>query len=133
MSDATITHISDTARWVAYYRAMETMRPDAIFKDPYAERLAGPEGKKIVETLKRGRQMAWAMIVRTAVFDELIYEAIRGKQVDLVINLAAGLDARPWRMDLPANLRWVRSEEHTSELQSHSFISYAVFCLKKKK
>src|ERR1051326_3770855 len=31
---------------------------------------------------------------------------------------------------------WVdgeRSEEHTSELQSHSFISYAVFCLKKKK
>src|ERR1051326_3257777 len=26
-----------------------------------------------------------------------------------------------------------RSEEHMSELQSHSFISYAVFCLKKKK
>src|ERR1051326_9273801 len=26
----------------------------------------------------------------------------------------------------------VRSEEHTSELQSHSFISYAVFCLKNK-
>src|ERR1051326_9345925 len=25
-----------------------------------------------------------------------------------------------------------RSEEHTSELQSHSFISYAVFCLKKQ-
>ena len=29
-------------------------------------------------------------------------------------------------------LSW-RSEEHTSELQSHSEISYAVFCLKKKK
>ena len=30
-------------------------------------------------------------------------------------------------------LKWQnRSEEHTSELQSHSFISYAVFCLKKK-
>src|SRR6056300_402606 len=27
----------------------------------------------------------------------------------------------------------LRSEEHTSELQSHSEISYAVFCLKKKK
>src|ERR1051326_4211015 len=27
----------------------------------------------------------------------------------------------------------LRSEEHTSELQSHSFISYAVFCLKKQK
>ena len=27
----------------------------------------------------------------------------------------------------------IRSEEHTSELQSHWYISYAVFCLKKKK
>ena len=30
-------------------------------------------------------------------------------------------------------LKGTRSEEHTSELHSHSFISYAVFCLKKKK
>src|SRR3546814_2574326 len=29
--------------------------------------------------------------------------------------------------------RWRRSEEHTSELQSLMRISYAVFCLKKKK
>src|SRR3546814_5733933 len=29
--------------------------------------------------------------------------------------------------------RWDRSEEHTSELQSLMRISYAVFCLKKKK
>src|ERR1051326_5097013 len=29
-------------------------------------------------------------------------------------------------------LKICRLEEHTSELQSHSFISYAVFCLKKK-
>src|ERR1051326_9326615 len=31
-----------------------------------------------------------------------------------------------------AHARGSRSEEHTSELQSHSFISYAVFCLNKK-
>src|SRR3546814_8628214 len=30
-------------------------------------------------------------------------------------------------------LAWFRSEEHTSELQSLMRISYAVFCLKKKK
>src|SRR3546814_6065202 len=30
-------------------------------------------------------------------------------------------------------LEWSRSEEHTSELQSLMRISYAVFCLKKKK
>src|SRR5881394_2582195 len=39
------------------------------------------------------------------------------------------------RVRLPAGAkpRRVRSEEHTSELQSHHPISYAVFCLKKKK
>src|SRR3546814_5418877 len=31
------------------------------------------------------------------------------------------------------HLKFVRSEEHTSELQSLMRISYAVFCLKKKK
>src|SRR3546814_3387807 len=33
----------------------------------------------------------------------------------------------------PYRLRYLRSEEHTSELQSLMRISYAVFCLKKKK
>src|SRR5213596_4112625 len=36
------------------------------------------------------------------------------------------------RLDPPVKARQ-RSEEHTSELQSHGLISYAVFCLKKKK
>src|SRR3546814_6997439 len=35
--------------------------------------------------------------------------------------------------ELDANPDGVRSEEHTSELQSLMRISYAVFCLKKKK
>src|SRR3546814_5832416 len=35
------------------------------------------------------------------------------------------------KLDLPAKKR-MRSEEHTSELQSLMRISYAVFCLKKK-
>src|SRR3546814_4091390 len=34
---------------------------------------------------------------------------------------------------VPAAIREGRSEEHTSELQSLMRISYAVFCLKKKK
>ena len=39
-------------------------------------------------------------------------------------------------IDVTTNLKHraiLRSEEHTSELQSHWYISYAVFCLKKKK
>ena len=102
-----IENVSDTARWVAYYRAMETNRRDAIFRDPYAERLAGPEGKRIVEELPRGKATAWAMVTRTAVFDEIILDVVRRQNADLVLNLAAGLDARPWRLQLPASLRWV--------------------------
>jgi methyltransferase (TIGR00027 family) len=102
-----IEHISDTARWVAYYRAMETERPDAIFRDPFARRLAGLRGEEIVDTMKRGRAMAWAMIVRTAAFDEIIMSCVHEKGVDTVLNLAAGLDARPWRLELPPMLRWI--------------------------
>src|SRR5438045_3112186 len=98
-----IENVSDTARWVAVYRAMETERSDAIFRDPFARRLAGQRGEQIVNELKRGRAAAWAMIVRTAVFDEIISDTIKRHDVDLVLNLAAGLDARPWRMPLPSD------------------------------
>src|SRR3546814_1264357 len=45
---------------------------------------------------------------------------------------AAWSPRRSWRKAGCAS-RWIRSEEHTSELQSLMRISYAVFCLKKKK
>src|SRR3546814_8643084 len=42
--------------------------------------------------------------------------------------------ARPVSPEVqPVSVHWHRSEEHTSELQSLMRISYAVFCLKKKK
>src|SRR5512140_162724 len=105
-----IENISDTALWVAYYRAMESARPDAIFSDPFALRLAGERGQQIVDNVKGGRRMAWAMIVRTAVFDEIILDAISSYGVDTVLNLAAGLDTRAWRMKLPATLRWIDAD-----------------------
>src|SRR5262249_19243936 len=46
-----VTHISDTALWVAVLRARESRRPDAIFYDPFAERLAGERGRQIAERL----------------------------------------------------------------------------------
>jgi methyltransferase (TIGR00027 family) len=102
-----IENVSDTARWVAVYRAMESERPDAHFRDPFARLLAGEKGDAIVDGMKDGRTMAWAMIVRTQVFDEIIMREISNESVDTVLNLAAGLDARPWRLALPASLRWV--------------------------
>ena len=103
---APITHVSDTARWVALYRAMESERPDALFHDPYARRLAGERGEQILSAMPKGRTWAWPMIVRTAVMDELIMRTISRDGADAVINLAAGLDTRPYRLPLPPRLRW---------------------------
>jgi methyltransferase (TIGR00027 family) len=100
-----ITSVSDTALWVAVYRAMESERPDAHFRDPYARRLAGARGEAIVRALPQGRAMSWPMVVRTCVLDDLIAREV-ADGADTVINLAAGLDTRPWRMTLPATLRW---------------------------
>src|ERR1051326_3430599 len=87
---------------------------------------------------------------------EVVGETIQTASMDVRNRCLAG--AKPDRMDFPIGLtatpgpmvtrahmgirvrmaipeptvilaHTVRSEEHTSELQSHSFISYAVFCL----
>lgn len=100
-----IRNISDTALWVAIYRAMESERPDAIFRDPYARRLGGERGEAIVAHMPNGTAMAWPMIVRTAVMDELILRCV-GQGAATVLNLAAGLDTRAYRLALPATLRW---------------------------
>ncbi|MGA8761950.1 MAG: SAM-dependent methyltransferase, partial [Candidatus Sulfotelmatobacter sp.] len=102
----TVRGISDTARWVAYFRARETQRPDALFRDPYAERLAGEHGFEIANTLPDGNKHEWAWAARTYLFDQFLSRAIQ-EGADLVVNLAAGLDARPYRMNLPATLQWV--------------------------
>ena len=106
MSENPIRHVSDTALWVAVYRAMESERPDALFKDPHARRLAGARGAAIVEGLPKGKAFAWPMIVRTAVMDEIILRLTREHRVRTVVNLAAGLDTRAYRLELPRTLRW---------------------------
>ena len=103
---ALIRNISDTALWVAHYRAVETDRPDAIFRDPFARALAGDRGEKIARAQTFADKNAWSFIARTCLFDQFILEAVRGG-ANLVVNLAAGLDTRPYRMDLPKTLRWV--------------------------
>src|SRR3546814_3547724 len=59
--------------------------------------------------------------------DEAIAVAVHGREVE------AGVGAGLGRADLAVDIGVERSEEHTSELQSLMRISYAAFCLKKKK
>src|SRR3546814_10276692 len=56
----------------------------------------------------------------------------QGKDGAVIVVHAQRHSARPLH-DARKGLQRVRSEEHTSELQSLMRISYAVFCLKKKK
>src|SRR5262245_37755713 len=102
-----LTNISDTARWVAMYRAMETERRDAIFRDAYARRLAGARGEEILASMPKGKRFAWPMIVRTSLFDEIILRVVEREGADTILNLAAGLHARPYRLPPPSSLPWI--------------------------
>ena len=106
MAEPLIRDISDTARWVAVYRARETERPDAVFRDPFARALAGERGEQIAKAMPFAEDASWSFVARTWVYDRFVQKAV-ADGADLVVNLAAGLDARPYRMDLPASLRWV--------------------------
>jgi methyltransferase (TIGR00027 family) len=101
-----VRNISDTALLAAIYRARETERPDAVFRDPFARRLAGERGDQIAKSMPFSERGTWAWIARTYAYDEFIKQQVR-EGVDMVVNLAAGLDARPYRMNLPASLHWI--------------------------
>ena len=102
-----IENLSQTASWVAYCRALETERPDALFKDPFARRLAGTLGERLVRQLGQAELVHRGIAVRTAVFDEFVIDCISTRSVDLVLNLGAGLDTRPWRLPMPSAVQWV--------------------------
>jgi methyltransferase (TIGR00027 family) len=63
-------------------------------------------GVDIANTLPEGNSYAWAWVARTYLFDQFIAREIE-QGTDMVVNLAAGLDARPYRMALPASLQWI--------------------------
>src|SRR3546814_4267309 len=107
---------SRRARLEAGQRAVELRRGHHLFE---ADRIA-EDGERIV------RRMA-ARLHRD--FGEGL---ILGAITLLIVAAAAAEELRrPWRFFVLA-LNIMRSEEHTSELQSLMRISYAVFCLKKK-
>src|SRR3954469_1240810 len=106
MADPLIRDVSDTARWMAVYRARETERDDAVFRDPFARVLAGERGERIANVLKFGDEHAWAFVARTYLFDRFVTRLVQ-HGADTIVNLAAGLDTRPYRLTLPPSLQWV--------------------------
>jgi len=91
------------------YRAWESARPDALFCDPYADALAGDRGRAIAALMPKQARSGWPIIVRTRLIDDLVQAAI-AQGCDCVLNLAAGLDTRPYRLELPSSLRWFEAD-----------------------
>ena len=107
--DSPVANVSDTARWVAQYRANESARPDALFRDPLAARLAGERGRAILADAPRKLRNGWSIVARTKIIDDLVAACV-AEGCARVVNLAAGLDTRPYRLPLPASLVWIEAD-----------------------
>ena len=102
MDKRSISHVADTALWMASIRAGESCRPDAVFRDALAAQLSGAEGAQIERSIPNAALSAWGVIIRTSAIDRLVAAALQ-ERVDTVLNLGAGYDTRPYRLTLPAD------------------------------
>jgi methyltransferase (TIGR00027 family) len=102
-----IKHVSDTALMVAACRALETESDDGFVHDPFAARLAGDRGMAILDALPHREMFRFGLGLRSRFLDELLLEALASEQIATVLSVGCGLDTRPWRLDLPPELRWI--------------------------
>jgi methyltransferase (TIGR00027 family) len=108
---STIQNLSASAHLVAFYRALESERPDALFQDPYARMLAGTLGVGLAETIGYSDAAANMIAVRTRLIDTIILDLLSQDRVETIISLGAGLDTRPYRLSLPQSLRWIEIDQ----------------------
>jgi methyltransferase (TIGR00027 family) len=106
-SHGQITHVSDTALLVAACRALEAESADGFVHDPFAARLAGERGMAILRQNPQPEMMRFGIAVRSRFIDRLLLEALASKPIATVLSVGCGLDTRPWRLELPPDLRWV--------------------------
>jgi methyltransferase (TIGR00027 family) len=102
-----IAHVSDTALMTAACRAMETERADGLIRDPFAAQLAGDRGMAIARALHGLEKMCFGIGLRSCFLDRLVLETVTVQGITTVLSIGAGLDTRPWRLELPAELRWI--------------------------
>ena len=113
------TTLEATAVACALHRARETERRQPRLHDPYARRLveaaestAGCTSSNALSSSVRINHRRWhaGIVVRTNVFDQIIRRLVRDQHARLVLNLAAGYDTRPYRLDLPASVQWIEAD-----------------------
>jgi methyltransferase (TIGR00027 family) len=90
----TLDPVAQTSRLTAALRARESARPDRLFDDPFAARLAGPTGTRLLAEFGDNSTIA----VRTRFFDD----ALTATGLSQIVIVAAGMDSRAYRLGFPA-------------------------------
>jgi len=97
--------VAGTGLLVAAIRAAESARDDALFTDPFADRLAGDTGRRLLAATvaATGERSTAQIVVRTRFWDEALLRATSTAHAPKqVVLLAAGMDARAYRLPWPA-------------------------------
>jgi methyltransferase (TIGR00027 family) len=109
--------LTSTAHWIAAVRARETSRPDRLFADPYAAELAGDAGFRTMQASERASGGENMFIpVRVRWFDDAVQAGLADGAAQVVL-LGAGLDTRPYRLDVPESVNWFELDR--AEVFSH--------------
>jgi O-methyltransferase involved in polyketide biosynthesis len=106
---ASFGYISDTALWAVTCRAHETRRADRVLNDPFASHLVTTRGEELFGA-EVDNVASFILAVTVATIDEVLRHAIHEHHIHTVANLGAGLDTRPYRLDLPSDLRWIEAD-----------------------
>jgi methyltransferase (TIGR00027 family) len=100
MSEALELSVTATAAWIAAARARESRRPDRLFDDPWADKLAGSAGSARPAASEGTGGENRFLPVRTRFFDDVL---LRAEWAEQIVLLGAGLDTRAYRLPLPAS------------------------------
>lgn len=114
----------------AAWRALESMEPRALFTDAFAGALAGTEAVREALSLARAylspgsaqhveqRRFCFSNVASRVWWFDRQLEAALGASAGgassrpprQVVVLGAGMDSRPWRMELPPGVRWLEAD-----------------------
>ena len=97
--------LGSTARWTAEVRAIESLRKDRLFYDPWAALLAGKAEENWSEHSIDQETSAIAILLRTRFFDDFLLRITTEYQIHQVVLMAAGLDTRAFRLAWPQQTR----------------------------
>lgn len=115
--------VSDTAKVMAAVRAYESKREDALFIDPFAEKLAGQEVMENMMTAIKQHEDKGTSIgrVRTRFLDDFLLANI--VNIRQVVLLGAGLDARAFRLELPSDLHFYEVDQDNVILYKNNILA----------